>query len=220
MSRRKLQKFRDNQSRNNVIQEGKPLFEKIKGNWRSTYFENDHPIVLELGCGRGEYTVGMARLNPENNYIGVDIKGDRIWKGSKIAHQDNLQHVGFLRTQVQSLETFFEDGEVDEIWLTFPDPRPKKSDIKRRMTHPRFMEIYRKVLKPGGRMHLKTDNDTLYQYTMEVVEQLAVEQLVYTDNLYQSDLLTPRLTIRTHYEELFSQQGFTIKYLSFIFATA
>jgi len=218
MSRHKLKKFAENQARHNIIQPGKELFEKIKGNWRPLYFKNRNPLILELGCGRGEYTLGMARLQPESNFIGVDIKGDRIWKGGKTADLEQLDNVAFLRTKVQSLENFFQVDEADEIWLTFPDPRPKKRDIKRRMTHPRFMEIYRRILRPGGRLHLKTDNDTLYNYTLETVPQLdAVGQLQHTDDLYRSDLVSPLLEIRTHYENLFSEQGYSIKYLTFVF---
>ena len=217
MSRHKLKKFAENEARSNIIQPGKELFEQIKGNWRDRYFNNDHSLIVELGCGRGEYTVGMARLHPEHNYVGVDIKGDRIWKGSKIAESEGLSNVAFLRTQVQSLEGFFDVNEVDEIWITFPDPRPKKSDVKRRMTHPRFMEIYRQILRPAGRVHLKTDNDILFDYTLEVLQSLpGVSQLEFTHNLYQSDLVGPELLIKTHYENLFAGQGFSIKYLTFL----
>jgi tRNA (guanine-N7-)-methyltransferase len=218
MSRRKLQKFSENVARANLIQPGKELFAKVKGNWKTLFFKNNNPIVLELGCGRGEYTVGMALSVPENNFIGVDIKGDRIWKGSKTADHEKLANVGFLRTQIQSLDDFFESDEVDEIWLTFPDPRPKKSDAKRRFTHPRFMEIYRRLLKPGGRVHLKTDNEGLYQYSIEIADSLkGIDHLQYTENLYRSELVNPVLEIRTHYENLFSDQGYTIKYLTFVF---
>jgi tRNA (guanine-N7-)-methyltransferase len=217
MSRHKLKKFAENEARSNIIQPGKPLFEQIKGNWRAYYFKNDRPLILELGCGRGEYTVGMARLHSDQNYVGVDIKGDRIWKGSKTAEQESLGNVAFLRTQVQSLEDFFGTGEADEIWLTFPDPRPKKSDLKRRMTHPRFMEIYRSILRPGGRLHLKTDNDILFEFTLEVLSSLkGVAELQFSRDLYRSELLGPELQIKTHYENLFAEQGFTIKYLTFL----
>lgn len=218
MGRRKLKKFSENVVRTNVIQSGKELFKKIKGNWRTLYFKNDHPLVLELGCGRGEYTLGMARLIPENNFIGVDIKGDRIWMGSAAADHEKLNNVGFLRTQVQLLDDFFGLDEVDEIWITFPDPRPKKSDIRRRLTNSRFMEIYRRLLKPGGRVHLKTDNEQLYQYTLELVSGLpGIERLQYSEDLYQSTLINPVLAINTHFEKKFSGQGFTIKYLTFVF---
>jgi tRNA (guanine-N7-)-methyltransferase len=159
----------------------------------------------------------MARLHSDQNYVGVDIKGDRIWKGSKTAEQESLGNVAFLRTQVQSLEDFFGTGEADEIWLTFPDPRPKKSDLKRRMTHPRFMEIYRSILRPGGRLHLKTDNDILFEFTLEVLSSLkGVAELQFSRDLYRSELLGPELQIKTHYENLFAEQGFTIKYLTFL----
>ncbi len=218
MGRRKLKKFSENATRTNVIQSGKELFQKVKGNWGALYFKNDHPVVLELGCGRGEYTLGMARLIPENNFIGVDIKGDRIWMGSAAADHEKLNNVGFLRTQVQLLDDFFGLDEVDEIWITFPDPRPKKSDIRRRLTNSRFMEIYRRLLKPGGRVHLKTDNEQLYQYTLELVTGLpGIERLQCTEDLYQSTLINPVLAIKTHYEKKFSNQGFAIKYLTFVF---
>jgi tRNA (guanine-N7-)-methyltransferase len=220
MSRRKLQKFKENETRANIIQPGKDLFGSIKGNWSKLFFKNDQPIILELGCGRGEYTIGMARLNQEINYVGVDIKGDRIWKGGKIAEAERLSNVGFLRTQIQSLENFFMEGEVREIWLTFPDPRPKKSDLKRRLTHPRFMEIYRRLVAPVGTIHLKTDNAILFNYSLEVVQELeGVQATVYSRDLYQSDLLTPELAIKTHYEVLFAEQGYKIKYLRFQLAT-
>lgn len=218
MARRKLQRFSENQARENVLQPGKYLFKNIKGNWNQAYFKNSRPIILELGCGRGEYTVGMARLNPESNFIGVDIKGDRIWKGSKTADLENLHNAAFLRTQVQSLDDFFKPDEIDEIWITFPDPRPKKSDRKRRLTHPRFMELYRLLLKPGGRLHLKTDNQDFFLFTLEVIESMSgVTSLDYTEDVYTSSLLRPELEIKTHYETLFSKQGFLIKYLTFIF---
>ncbi len=173
-------------------------------------------LVIELGCGRGEYTVGMARMDSKKNYVGVDIKGDRIWKGSKIAEAEGLTQVAFLRTKIQDLEAFFERDEVTEIWITFPDPRPKKRDIKRRLTHPRFLETYRRILVPDGRVHLKTDNDIFFSYTLETVKDYpGVQDLIYTHDLYQSDLLDDILAIPTHYEELFSRDGQTIKYLSF-----
>lgn len=218
MSRQKQKKFTENEARDNVIQPGKSLFEQVKGHWNKIFFGKENPLVVELGCGRGEYTVGMARLNPGNNYIGVDIKGDRIWKGSKTASEESLENVGFLRTQVQSLDDFFEPNEIDELWITFPDPRPKKRDIKRRMTHPRFLDIYQRLLKPGGKVHLKTDNELFYNYTLEVIQMSSATTLVKsTDNLYQSNLVNPVLQIRTHYEELFANQGFSIKYLCFGF---
>ena len=217
--RRKLEKFRENELRHNVIQPGKPLFETIKGQWHPQYFDQKAPLVIELGCGRGEYTLGMARLNPQRNYVGVDMKGDRIWKGSKTAVIENLHQVAFLRTQVQALTDFFAPQEVDEIWITFPDPRPKKRDIKRRMVHPRFLDLYKTVLAPNGWIHLKTDNDILFEYGLEVLQEREdVVNLTYARDLYASPNLDPVLKITTHYEQLFANQGFTIKYLKFQFA--
>ena len=216
--RRKQEKFRENEQRTNVIQTGKPLFEKIKGRWRELYFLNQHKIVVELGCGRGEYTVALGQMYPQHNFIGVDIKGDRIWKGSKTADALGLKNVAFLRTQVQLLEEFFAPQEIDEIWITFPDPRPKKRDVKRRMLHPRFLEIYRPLIKPGGTVHLKTDNQIFFDYSLEVLASYpGVKELQYSHDIYQSDLMFDALHIKTHYEQVFSEQGFTIKYLQFQF---
>jgi len=174
--------------------------------------------VVELGCGRGEYTVGMARLNPQRNYVGVDMKGDRIWKGSKTAEAEKLFHVAFLRTQVQALTDFFAPQECDEIWITFPDPRPKKRDIKRRMVHPRFLELYKNILKTSGWVHLKTDNDILFDYALEVLQQRNdIINLQHTRDVYNQKDLDPVLTITTHYEQLFANQGHSIKYLKFQF---
>src|SRR6187549_4009326 len=144
--KRKQERFRIIEERDNVIERSKDVFEAIKGNWRSTYFKNDNPITVELACGRGEYTIGLAKLFPERNFIGVDIKGERIWKGSTLAEEQNLTNAAFLRTQILLIENFFEVGEVDEIWITFPDPRPRKRDIKRRLTNPRFIDMFKKLL--------------------------------------------------------------------------
>ncbi len=188
MARRKLYKFSENISRTNLIQQGKELYDQVKGNWGTLVFKNNQPIVLELGCGRGEYTLGLARLSPEQNFIGVDIKGERIWYGCKIADEEQLINVGFLRTQIQSLGDHFESSEVNEIWLTFPDPRPKKGDAKRRFTHPRFMEIYRRLLKAGGRLHLKTDNEDLFLYSLEVAKSMTgICHLAFTHDVYNSN---------------------------------
>ncbi len=218
MSRRKLEKFAANKLRKNIIEPGKPLFDKIKGNWHKDYFENDHPITVELACGRGEYTIGMARKFSDRNFIGVDIKGDRIWKGSGYAVEEGLAHVAFLRTQIDKLAEFFENGEIDEIWITFPDPRPKDRDEKRRVVHPRFLEIYKKVITTDGWIRLKTDNTGLFEYALEVLESREdVKDLVFTRDVYHSDLRPECHEIRTRYEEKFSAEGHNIKYLKFRF---
>jgi len=141
MSRQKTRRFEATFKAYNVIEETKPHYMHMKGRWNQDYFKNERPITLEIGCGKGEYTVGLSRIYPERNFIGVDIKGDRLWKGSKIALEEDLQNVGFLRTQVQMIEDFFEENEVDTIWITFPDPRPRDRDEKRRLTGPRFFRV-------------------------------------------------------------------------------
>ena len=214
----KQERFRQNAERRNVIEPGKPIFEQIKGKWHILYFHNQHPITVELGCGRGEYTVGLARSFPERNFVGVDIKGARIWKGSKIADEENIENVAFLRVHILEIECFFEAAEVDEIWITFPDPRPKKGDAKRRLTHPRFLDLYKKIVRKGGKVHLKTDNQLLFEYTLEVLQQRDdVYELIYTFDLYYSDLLPLHHGLQTRYEQLFIEEGKTIKYLQFVF---
>ncbi len=218
MSRNKTQKFRDNEQRDNVVQEGKEWFENIKGNWRQ-YFKNDRPLVLELACGRGEYSVGLARENPGTNYVGIDIKGDRLWKGSGIAIDEQLSNVAFLRTDLRVLDKFFEVDEVDEIWLTHPDPRPRKRDVKRRLTHPRFMELYKSILKHDGWFRFKTDNTGLFDFTLEMISsgQIKVKNLEKTYDLYTSDLISEHYGIITRYEKKFTDAGETIKYMKFQF---
>lgn len=214
----KLKRFEINAGRENVIEPGKELFTRIRGNWRSEYFKNDRPITVELACGRGEYTIGLAERFPERNFIGVDIKGDRIWKGSTWAVERNLKNVAFLRTQILNIESFFEPGEVDEIWLTFPDPRPRKRDIKRRLTSPRFMDMYKNMLSKGSWFRLKTDNTVFFEYTVEEVQQRTdIENMKFTSDLYTSDLVDECFGIKTRYEEMFSAKGEKIKYLRFTF---
>ena len=217
--RSKLQRFKENFERENVIEPGKPIFEEIKGNWGSNFFNNDNPLIVELGCGNGEYTVGLAERFPQKNYVGVDVKGTRIWRGSKDATEANLSNAAFLRTQILQLEHFFEPEEISEIWITFPDPRPRKRDIKRRLTSPRFLEIYKKLLKTKGLVHFKTDNTDLFDYTLEVLSsEVAIENLEHTHNLYATDLLKDHHGIQTRYEKMFLNEGETIKYLRFNFA--
>ena len=169
MGRNKLERFRQIEENTNVIQPGKEIFEKIKGNWKAVQFQNEAPLVVELACGRGEFTVGQARVEPEKNYVGVDIKGGRIWKGSSIAIAEGLKNVAFLRTQIELIEASFEVDEIDELWITFPDPRPKDRDERKRLTAPKFLEMYKKIMTPGGHVHFKTDNTGLYEYTFELL---------------------------------------------------
>lgn len=218
MGRSKLDKFRDNELSNYVIQPGKEIFERIKGNWRKLYFKNQNKLVIELACGRGEYTIGMARQFPNTNFVGVDIKGPRIWRGMRTAEEEKLINSGFLRGYIQNLEEHFETDEVNEIWITFPDPRPKGRDERRRLTHPRFLDIYRNILKPGGKVYLKTDNHDLFEYSIEVLSSLEdINELTYTHDLYNSDLLSEHYGIQTTYEKRYLEEEVKIKYLKFRF---
>ena len=216
--KRKLERFRIIEERDNVIERTKDIYDSIKGKWRSSYFRNNNPITLELACGRGEYSVNLAKRFPEKNFIGVDIKGERIWKGSTLALENQLTNVAFLRTPILLIENFFEPGEVDEIWITFPDPRPRKRDIKRRLTSPRYMDIYKKLVKQGSYIRLKTDNSQLYSYTLEETQiRNDIDDLQFTDDLYSSDLRIECFDISTRYEEMFAAKGEKIKYMRFKF---
>lgn len=188
----------------------------LKGKWRSEHFKNDHPITLELACGRGEYTLDLARRYPEQNFIGVDVKGARIWKGARIGIEEKLDNVAFLRTRIEQIALFFEPGEVDEIWITFPDPFLRKSKANRRLTAPNFIKAYRKILKPGGFVHLKTDEPNLYEFSLEVLaEDPKVEILYQDDDIYAKELPFPELETKTYYEKIHLAEGKKIKYIRF-----
>jgi len=218
MSRKKLVRFQQNEENPNVIQAGKPIFEEIKGNWNKSQFRNDHPIVVELACGRGEFTVGLARNYPEQNFIGVDIKGSRIWKGSSTASAENIGNVAFLRTQIELLDNFFDEDEISELWITFPDPFPRDGDEKRRLTSPRFLAMYKPMLKEGGVVHFKTDNTDLFNYSLALFQEREdIEVLAHTHDFYQSEWKDDHFGIQTRYEKLFSEKGEKIKYLKFQF---
>ena len=175
-------------------------------------------ITIEFGCGKGEYTIGLARLDASRNYIGVDVKGDRLWVGSTQAIEEKLEHVYFLRTQIQQINTFFEKGEIDEIWITFPDPRPKDRDIKRRLTSPRYLKMYKQIIKKEGIVNFKTDNQGLFEYTLEVLQEREdIKDLQHTFDLYQSDLQHYTKGIKTNFEEKYLAIGTPIKYLQFKF---
>jgi tRNA (guanine-N7-)-methyltransferase len=217
--KRKLERFKEIETLPNVVEPFKEIYHYVKGKWNQDFFKNDNPITLELACGRGEYTIGLAKLFPSRNYIGVDIKGERIWKGSTTAVNENLNNVAFLRTMILLIENFFEEGEVDEIWITFPDPRPRLRDIKRRLTSPRFLEIYKHLLKPGGYVRLKTDNTGLYEFSLEELQSRKdITDLKFTADVYNSELRPECFDIRTRYEEAFASKGEKIKYLRFRFS--
>ena len=216
--KRKQERFKIIEENANVIEPSKPIYQAIKGQWREAYFRNSNPVTLELACGRGEYTIGLGKLFPDRNFIGVDIKGERIWKGSSIALLENLENVCFLRTHILMIENFFEPGEVSDIWLTFPDPRPRIRDIKRRLTSPRYMEIYKRLLSPGSFVRLKTDNTLLYEYTLDQIQaRNDIGDLVFTADVYNSELKKECFDIKTRYEQEFAEKGEKIKYLRFRF---
>lgn len=185
-----------------------------KGQWNN-YFGNNHPITLELACGKGEYAVGLGRLFPNQNFIGVDQKGNRLWVGAKTVLKEQLQNVAFLRTQIDQIPTYFEKGEVAEIWITFPDPQLRLSKARKRLTHPKFLKLYQQFLKPDGLIHLKTDSPVLYQFTMDVIEIYELELLFHSDDLYASGEQDPVLFIKTHYEKLDIAQSNRIHYIKF-----
>ena len=186
----------------------------LKGNWKREIFRNNNPIVLELGCGRGEYTVGLGRLFPSKNFIGVDIKGARMWAGARESMEAGMTNVAFLRTNVELINHFFSTGEVDEIWLTFPDPQMKKTN--KRLTSTRFINIYREILSDNGIIHLKTDSHFMFTYTSEMVKLNRLPVLIQTENLYNSGIADEILSIRTYYEQQWHERGISIKYLRFI----
>ena len=180
-------------------------------------FHNDHPIVLELGCGRGEYTIGLCRKFPENNFVGIDIKGARIWRGAKTSNEEKLLNAAFLRTQIEQIEAFFAPGEVSEIWITFPDPQPQKTRQNRRLTSPRFLAMYRKLLKPGGIVHLKTDNVFFYEYTLLRIAEDQVKIHRQSTNVHGEFPDDELMAIQTTYETKFRAEGIDICYVSFSF---
>lgn len=227
MSRRnKLQKFAELLTFPNVYENFDPKNPglvgengeevKRKGAWGSQHFKNDRPITLELACGRGEYTLQLARMYPERNFIGVDIKGARIWKGASIALEEKLDNAAFLRTRIEQVDLFVAPDEISEIWITFPDPFLENSKINRRLTSPRFIEKYRRFLRPGGLCHLKTDDPTLYQYTLETLHNLPGAQILYhDDDIYAKTLPIPELDFKTYYEHMHLKVQKTIKYVRF-----
>ncbi|MEX0987728.1 MAG: tRNA (guanosine(46)-N7)-methyltransferase TrmB [Bacteroidales bacterium] len=219
MSKNKLQKFSEMETFQRVFQPGfDEVYRKefhLKGKWASEVFGNSYPLVLELGCGKGEYTVGQAGIHTDRNYIGIDIKGARLWRGARTANEEDLMNVAFLRTRIEFIESFFSVGEVDEIWITFPDPQLKRRRNKKRLTGSRFLNSYRTFLKDNGIIHLKTDNDELFLYTRALAEYNKLEILAETSDLYNSSLLNESLSIKTFYEKQFLSEGSTINYISF-----
>ena len=208
MGKNKLKKFAEMETFSNVFQ---PPYKPMAGHWREAYFHNDHPIVLELGCGRGEYTVGLAEKYPQKNFIGVDIKGARMWAGAKQAIEKGLTNAAFLRTQIEFITEFFAADEIDEIWITFCDPQMKKAT--KRLTSTYFMQRYQRIVKPGGLIHLKTDSPFLYTYTVEMLRLNPYPVLANTVDLYAADLYPDARALQTHYEKQWLDRGLSIKYI-------
>lgn len=210
MGMKKLIRFAEIETFSNVFQHDVAK----KGKWNE-YFKNNHPITLELACGKGEYSVGLGRMYGNRNFIGIDIKGNRIWRGAKTCLQEGLNNVAFLRAEIDKIENYFEQNEVSEIWITFPDPQLRFSKLKKRLTHPKFLRLYKNILQKGGLVHLKTDSPNLYNFTKAVIDLYKLEVLVDYDDLYKQQNLPQELYIKTHYESLDIAQSNRIHYLQF-----
>lgn len=218
MGKNKLARFAENLTFDNFFQ---PNYEDIKngfvlkGKWRTDFFKNNNPIILELGCGKGEYSVGLAKRYPDKNFIGIDIKGARMWRGCKTSSDDNMKNIAFLRTRIELIEFYFDEHEIDEIWVTFPDPQPRRIKENKRLTSPPFLARYANILKEDGIVHLKTDAFILYLYTLEVIDEYKHKILISTDDLYHSGIEDDVMGIQTFYEQMFLEQGKRINYLKF-----
>jgi tRNA (guanine-N7-)-methyltransferase len=210
MAQKKLLRFAQIKEFDNVFE--KPT--DMQGKWK-THFKNENPLVLELACGRGEYTIGLAQLHPNQNFVGVDIKGNRMYIGAKKALDNNLINAAFLRTEIEMLPDYFEKGEVDEIWITFPDPQLRISKAKKRLTHPRFLRQYQKVIKANGPIHLKTDSPNLYRFTKKVINMYGLTLLEDSADVYAQEKIVEELKIKTHYESLDIAGSKKIHYLKF-----
>lgn len=219
MGKDKLRRFAENLTFDCMIQ---PEFEDIfhrdhplKGRWHEDFFHNDKPIVLELGCGKGEYTIALAQRDPDRNYIGIDIKGARMWRGAKTATEQQMQNVAFVRTRIEFINSFFGEGEISEIWITFPDPQLKTRRAKKRLTAPLFLERYAQMLSEDGVINLKTDSQHLFAYTSAVIDHFALPCEVANDDIYGSGYADEVLSVKTAYEQMFLERGLPITYTRF-----
>lgn len=217
-AKNKLKRFAENETFNNLFQlnyEDVVRGFTMKSNWDAGFFRNKNPIILELGCGKGEYTVGLAQRHPENNYIGIDIKGARMWRGLKTASLENINNLAFIRIRINLVHLCFGKNEVSEIWITFPDPHPKEIRTRKRLTSPQFLKLYSQFLKPGGIIHLKTDNIIFLEYTLDMIREEGHDLLYLTYDVYAEELNNEVDQIQTYYENKWLKQGTKIKYLKF-----
>jgi tRNA (guanine-N7-)-methyltransferase len=210
MAQKKLKRFAEIKTFPNVLE----YPENVKGNWRD-FFGNENGIVLELACGKGEYTIGLAQIYPDKNFIGIDVKGNRLWVGAKYALKNKLTNVAFLRTQIDNITSYFTQNEVEEIWITFPDPQLRVSKAKKRLTHPKFLRLYQQILKPGAKIHLKTDSPDLYDFTKLVTKLYDLQLTADIRDVYKMETVPPELSIKTHYEKLDIAKSNRIFYLCF-----
>jgi tRNA (guanine-N7-)-methyltransferase len=210
MGQKKLQRFAEIKTFSNVLE----YATDIKGNWK-TFFKNSNPITLELACGKGEYAVGLGRIHPDKNFVGVDIKGNRMWVGARTALVEGLSNVAFLRTQIEKITDYFAEGEVNEIWITFPDPQLRAGKAKKRLTHPRFLRLYEKIMGTGGVVNLKTDSPNLYHFTKHVIQLFGLQLLQDFDDINNENEISNELKIKTYYESLDIAQSNRIHYLKF-----
>ncbi len=211
MSRRKIKRFEEMKTFSNTFEY--PV--EIKGRWHSDVFKNSNPIVLELGCGEGEYPIGMSAIFPERNFIGIDLKGSRLWKGARYCIEAKQANAAFIRSRIEVIDTYFEPGEIDEIWITFPDPQPRDKWEKKRLTSGDYLSLYNRILKPGGYIHLKTDNVQLYEYTLDLLKTLGHTIIFHHQDIYSLFNLEPEMIIETTFEKKFKEMGEKIKYIRF-----
>jgi tRNA (guanine-N7-)-methyltransferase len=210
MGQKKLVRFEELKSFPNVLE----FPENMAGNWKE-HFKNTNPVTLELACGKGEYAVGLAQLHPTRNFIGIDLKGNRIWVGAKKALKENITNVAFLRIQIEQVNTYFDTNEVTEIWITFPDPQLRISKARKRLTHPKFLRLYNQLLVPGGFIHLKTDSPVLYRFTKKVIDLYGCKLYEDSDDIYKEEEIADELKIKTHYESLDIAKSNRIHHLCF-----
>ncbi|MFA8451311.1 MAG: tRNA (guanosine(46)-N7)-methyltransferase TrmB [Bacteroidales bacterium] len=216
--KKKLIRFEENKTFKNLFQLTYPEIKDgmhLRGSWAKSFFKNDNPIVIEVGCGKGEYTIGLAERHPEKNFIGIDIKGARLWKGCKTSNEKNMSNVAFIRTKAELLNLYFAAGEISEVWITFPDPQPKEYRERKRLTSPRFLKMYYDFMTDNGKINLKTDSELLFLYTLELIEDQKHKLLYGLKDIYDSDIDSELTQIQTFYEKKWLEMGIPINYIQF-----